>query len=217
MDEVAYRHLRLAYPYLSPLFDDVGHRAVPPARNTPVDEAVVKTVIGQMLSSKAAASIHARVVLACDERQCRAWDLPEGLLRTAGLSGRKIRTIREFGEGTVSRADEIRAWPGMPFEDLRRSVSSFWGLSEWTAAILAIFHLGHVDVLPLSDGSITRAIKLVEGSLLDTARFDPEAARPYGTYLSMALWASLDDGFWKRLAVASGGVVGEAGLEPAKA
>ncbi|WP_091860147.1 DNA-3-methyladenine glycosylase family protein [Bosea robiniae] len=213
MDDAAFRHLRQAYPFLAPLFDDVGHRPVPLPQNTPVDEAVVKTVIGQMLSSKAAASIHARVVVACDERQCRAWDLPENLLRTAGLSGRKIRTIQEFGAGTVIRAEEIRAWPEMAFDDLRRSVSSFWGLSEWTAAILAIFHFGHVDVLPLSDGSIARAIKLIEGSLSKDARFDPEAARPYGTYLSMALWASLDDGYWKRSSM----VVGEAGLEPAKA
>lgn len=121
MDDIAYRHLRRAYPYLVPIFDYVGPRPIPTARNTSIEDSVVKTVIGQMLSSKAAASIHSRVVALCGECDCPAWDLPDHLLRSSGLSSRKIRTIREFGEGLVVRVDEIHSWPFMTYEDLRRS------------------------------------------------------------------------------------------------
>lgn len=199
----AYAHLRRVYPFLGPMLDHVGEVAVPVRTAVPVEDAVIKIVIGQMLSGKAARSIHERVLLACSEAGCRAWELPDETLRGAGLSGRKVRTIREFAAGMTARADEIERWPDMPFPELRRSVSSFWGLSDWTASILAIFHFGHPDVLPLSDGSIVRAIRYVEHHLMQGQdRFVVDLASPYGTYLSMALYASLDEGFWKsRLSV----------------
>jgi len=193
----AYAHLRQVYPFLVPLFDHVGDVPVPTRTSGTVDDAVIKIVIGQMLSGKAARSIHERVLQACAAAGCPAWELPDETLRSAGLSGRKVRTIREFAAGMTTRADEIAQWPTMPFQDLRRSVSSFWGLSDWTASILAIFHFGHPDVLPLSDGSIVRAIKYVEQHLMPPdERFVVDLASPYGTYLSMAFYASLDEGFW---------------------
>ena len=83
----------------------------------------------------------------------------------------------------------------MTFPELRRSVSSFWGLSDWTASILAIFHFGHADVLPMSDGSIVRAIRYVEQHLMPPdERFAADLASTYGTYLSMAFYASLCKG-----------------------
>ena len=206
----AYAHLREVYPFLGPLLDHVGEVAIPAPASVPVEDAVIKIVIGQMLSGKAARSIHDKVLLACSQAGCKAWDLPDETLRAAGLSGRKVRTIREFAAGMSCRADEIAQWPSMSFPDLRRSVSSFWGLSDWTASILAIFSFGHPDVLPLSDGTIVRVIAYVEQHLMPTGeRFDIERASPYGTHLSMAFYASLDEGFWKqRLAERRAGAEG---------
>lgn len=203
MEAEAYAHLRKVYPFLVPLLDHVGHVPLPTGTSGTVDEAVIKIVIGQMLSGKAARSIHERVLVACAQAGCAAWELPDDTFRAAGLSGRKVRTIREFAAGMTTRADEIAQWPSMSFQDLRRSVSSFWGLSDWTASILAIFHFGHPDVLPLSDGSIVRAIRYVEQHLLPPdERFVVDLASPYGTYLAMAFYASLDEGFWTALAQA---------------
>lgn len=103
----AYAHLRRVYPFLSPLLDHVGEVAIPVRVPVPVEDAVVKIVIGQMLSGKAARSIHERALLACDRGGCRAWELPDETLRAAGLSGRKVRTIREFAAGMNTRADEV--------------------------------------------------------------------------------------------------------------
>lgn len=197
MEAEAYAHLRKVYPFLAPLLDHVGNVAIPVRTPVTVEDAVIKIVIGQMLSGKAARSIHERVLVACAQAGCQAWELPDDTLRAAGLSGRKVRTIREFAAGMTERASEISQWPSMPFHDLRRSVSSFWGLSDWTASILAIFHFQHLDVLPLSDGSIQRAIRNVERYLLPSGGvFSTDIASPYGTYLAMAFYASIDDGFW---------------------
>lgn len=74
-------------------------------------------------------------------------------------------------------------------------VRKHWGLSDWTAEMLAIFHFGHGDVFPSADGTIKRAVGLVRNHIDPDS--DPELARPHRTTLAHALWASIDCGYWK--------------------
>jgi len=64
-----------------------------------------------------------------------------------------------------------------------------WGLSNWSASILAIFYFGFEDVYPENDGSIRRVTRLLEQKGIT---FDPEQASPYRSYLALYLWEILD-------------------------
>lgn len=192
------QHLRLAYPQLTPFFDVIGSVAPPAPSELPVADAVIRYIVGQMLSAKAAATIHSRVLSVSEAFKCRPWQLDDSQLLECGLSRRKTRAIREFGLVYDTRPGEIESWRSMPYPSLQQEIRPFWGISDWTAAMLAIFHFGHSDVLPLKDSSISRVIAMIEARFLSgKGSFDPKPSSPFGTHLAMIFWASIDRGYWK--------------------
>lgn len=156
-------------------------------------DAVVQVVVGQMLSGKAAASIFARVQTAAKLANCRTWELPDATLRECGLSRRKVRAIREFSDRLTAQPTLTRRWARLSPDAFVQEVSTLWGMSTWTAAILALFHLAHEDVFPEGDGSLQRAVQIVnKNSGRKAAALDFERASPYRSYLALYLWKALD-------------------------
>lgn len=192
----AYTHIRAELPALDPLIGATGEVALPPMSKEPVADALVRIVAGQMLSRFAAQSILGRMRAAAERVGCGPlYCLPEDELRACGLSGRKAKTIALVAEMAGAEPERLESWRSLPFDELRRDVSRVWGLSDWSASVLAIFHFGHADVFPLSDGSLVRAIRLVERQLLPAGeRLSHSAASPYRSYLALTLWTGLDDG-----------------------
>ena len=150
-------------------------------------EAVVRVVCGQMLSRKAARSNYDRLVrLAGEEGLEGTWLLEESSPRKAGLSGGKANTIRLIGQRYADDASQYLIWPQLDWPGLRNKVNSERGLSDWSAATLAIFHFGHEDVFPEGDGSSQRCCAAMS-SITPRKCIDIEAAVPYRSYLALAL------------------------------
>lgn len=191
----AYTHIRANLPPLERLIDVTGEVPVPQSDAEPVPDALVRIVAGQMLSRMAAQSIVRRMAEAAERLECGPlYRLPEEELRASGLSGRKARTIALIREIADAEPERLENWRKLPFEELATEVSGIWGLSNWSASVLGIFHFGHPDVFPLSDGSLVRAIRLVEQ---ETGPLEFDAAAPYRSYLALTLWAALDNGHLK--------------------
>lgn len=190
---LAYSHIHTNLPELRDLLDVVGVQQMPQSLDVDLAEALGKIVIGQMLSGSVADVIYKRVQKKlCDQGGRYVWDLLPDDLIACGLSRRKIKTFQEFGNSFQAAPEIIMAWHHMGFEELRKSVCEYWGLGEWSAAMLAIFHLGIIDVFPASDGSLFRAIEILQrrGAIIK-----PELASPYRSYLCLYLWAGLDRGY----------------------
>lgn len=188
-------HLISSYPELADLIDQVGLIPQLQADEVPVAEAITRIVVGQMLSRSAARSIYARVEAMRDAAGAEgSWRLSASQLASAGLSRRKVRTIKEFGERYDKRPLHFEQWRNMKFEDLALEVENCWGLSHWSASILALFYFADADVFPASDGSIRRVTALLQSKQIIGQDFDSEAARPYRSYLALYLWAILDRG-----------------------
>ncbi|MCE8526862.1 DNA-3-methyladenine glycosylase 2 family protein [Ruegeria pomeroyi] len=193
---IGIKYLREGYPKLRPMLDTVGPVELPKPKPVHLPEAVVTIITGQMLSNAAASAIVNRLFQASSD--CGAEELfaiPEENLLKCGLSRRKVKSIKEFGAVYCKEPDRYREWPALSYEDLREEVCRHWGLSDWTAEMLAIFHFGHEDVFPTADGTIKRAVSLVRLHL--DPDFSPDNARPHRTALARALWASVDKGYWK--------------------
>jgi DNA-3-methyladenine glycosylase II len=112
-------------------------------------------------------------------------------MKSAGVSGYKARAITEFSEALKREPNRFRNWAALDYEALCLDVSSLWGLSKWSASILALSHFGMVDVWPAEDGSIKRAVSKVREGL--DPSFDPAAGSPVRSYLAKAFWAALDN------------------------
>ena len=193
-EDQAFAHILGCFPELEAAISAVGALSLPSAKQLSVAHAVTRTVIGQMLSRHAARTIYERVEkLSIEKGLDGAWKLSVDELTGLGVSGRKARTITEFGQKYDQAPAAYEAWRQMPHEDVVREVSSHWGLSTWSADILSIFYFGFEDVFPEKDGTIQRAVSIINESHYADAPFDPYKASPYKTYLSLYLWQMIDE------------------------
>jgi DNA-3-methyladenine glycosylase II len=194
------RHLQSCYPDLADLLGGITTVPKLRRRDLPLPEALVRVVAGQMLSAQAAATIYERVrSRAQADRLAGSWLLGHDSLRSCGLSGSKARTICDIAAHVGSDAAALDHWYGLPPDELMAAIRRFRGLGDWTASIIGLFYVGHEDVFPAADGSIQRAIMLIEERLRPRGqrrkrRFDPDLATPYRSYLAMYLWRALDGG-----------------------
>jgi len=192
-----------ADPVMARLIDD--HHELVKAdlkRERPGDAygALLRSIVGQQLSTKAASTIYGRMLElfgghAPTPRQLLKAD-PEKI-RAAGLSRPKIAYLRDLAEHVEKGTLELEQLPDLPDEEVTAQLTAIKGLGPWTADMFLMFQLGRPDVLPVGDQGIRRAVK-VEYRLRkfpDPKRLEKIAKpwRPYRTLACLYLWSSLDN------------------------
>jgi DNA-3-methyladenine glycosylase II len=161
--------------------------------------ALVRAIVGQQLSSKAARTIYERLIevfgghtptpkelLAVDPR----------LIRAAGLSNAKVAYLRDLAEHVEDGELELDRLRELPDDEVSAQLIAIKGLGQWTVDMFLIFHLGRPDVLPVGDLGIRRAVQVHYGlDELPTPvelRSIAEPWRPYRSLACLYLWTSLD-------------------------
>jgi DNA-3-methyladenine glycosylase II len=173
------------------------------ARGRPADHygALVRAIVGQQLSTKAARSIYLRLTERFDGRtptpeQVLA-DEPEELRAAAGLSRAKVGYLRSLAEHVISGELELERLDELDDETVTAELVAVKGLGIWTAHMFLMFHLQRPDVLPVGDLGIRRAIERAYDldDLPDAATIEriAEPWRPYRTLACRYLWRSLDN------------------------
>ena len=161
---------------------------------------LMRSIVGQQLSTKAAATIYGRVLELFGKHTPTPKQLlkadPEKL-RAAGLSRAKVAYLRDLAEHVEDGALELERLPDLPDEEVAAQLTAIKGLGQWTADMFLMFHLGRPDILPVGDQGIRRAIQVEYGlrKLPDAKRMQKIAKpwRPYRTLASLYLWSSLDN------------------------
>ena len=162
--------------------------------------ALLGSVISQQLSTKAAATIHGRVLELFDGRTPTPAELlavePERL-RACGLSGRKVEYVRDLATHVESGELELDRLDELSDEDVVAEITAVRGFGRWSAEMFLMFFLARPDVLPVGDLGIRRAVELAYG--LDELPGPEELTklgepwRPHRTLACMYLWESLDN------------------------
>jgi DNA-3-methyladenine glycosylase II len=155
-------------------------------------------VVNQLISSKAADTIWARIEAAAEKAGgLEQFLVPErqALLRSCGLSGAKTRTL--LGLGQAARDGWLAGVFSTQDEKIRRqSLKSLWGIGDWSCDMLALFYFHDEDVMPLGDASVQRALWLLEG--IDPKDRERQGAltapaAPWRSILCLYLWNYLDN------------------------
>ena len=159
---------------------------------------LMRTVVGQQLSAKAAATIFDRLLALFGGRTPTPAELlavePEEL-RAIGLSGRKVEYVRDLAGHVESGELELDRLGALEDEEVIAEITAIRGFGLWSAQMFLIFHLERPDVLPTGDLGIRRAVQVEYGldELSDhyelTAIAEPW--RPQRTLASIYLWESL--------------------------
>ena len=199
MHRKAIKHLRTADPALGAVIDRVGtFKLVPRAEGSHFDH-VVRSIVGQQLSGKAAQTIYQRVLDLKSGRAPTPADflkIPVAKLRAAGLSGRKTEYIKELAQRTHEGSLAILKIHEMEDAAVMETLVSVRGIGPWTAQMVLMFRLGRPDVFPELDLGVQKAIqKLRRMRKLPTPKQMTkigELYAPYRTYAAWYLWRSLE-------------------------
>lgn len=172
-------------------------------------ETLLRAVVGQQISVKAAAAVWARFGALVGEelRAGVVLGLRDEQLRAAGLSMQKVKYIRGICAGFEDGTVHPGLWEGMADAAIVAELVKLPGIGRWTAEMFLIFHLLRPDVLPLDDLGLLKGFERLYGPVRGIAGLEgmkrwkvvaaaldkrAESWRPYRTVGTWFLWRSLD-------------------------
>jgi len=164
-------------------------------------ESLMEAIAYQSISGKAAATIYTRVKALSGSGKTptphEMLQLKKPALRKAGLSGAKIRAMKDLAQktidGIVPTHDEALK---LSDEELVERLVSVRGIGAWTVEMFLIFRLGRPDVLPIHDLGVQKGWSVAYGKKhkprpKELLAFG-ERWRPYRTVASWYLWRAFE-------------------------
>jgi len=195
----ASRLLARRDPVLRDLMRAQGPCGLAARLHTDPFKALIRAIVGQQLSAKAAATIFSRF-----ERLFEAFPtpsqvlaVPDDRLRAVGLSSQKLGYLRDLCTRIEEGRLPLDVLDRMDDEAVIEALTQVKGVGRWTAEMFLIFRLQRPDVLPLGDLGIVKAVqrayKLRKAPSPDRLTRIGEAWRPYRSVACWYLWASLNN------------------------
>jgi DNA-3-methyladenine glycosylase II len=162
-------------------------------------KALIRAIVGQQLSAKAAATIFSRFEALFDAfpTPLQVLAVPDDRLRGVGLSSQKLGYLRDLCRRIVEGELPLDVLDRMDDEAVIEKLTQVKGIGRWTAEMFLIFRLQRPDVLPVGDLGIVRAVqrayKLRKAPSPDRLTRIGEVWRPYRSVACWYLWASLNN------------------------
>jgi DNA-3-methyladenine glycosylase II len=188
----ARRHLVLHDPVLARIVEQVGSCGLRPGTNDHLFDGLVRAIVSQQLSAKAAGTIYRRVcALAGSGRPDPGAIavLEREALREVGLSTRKAEYVIDLARRVQSGALHLDGLAALDDEHAMARLTAIRGIGRWTAEMVLIFLLHRLDVLPVDDVGLQRAVQRAYrlGRRPSPARLT-RLAEPWRPWRSVACW-----------------------------
>jgi DNA-3-methyladenine glycosylase II len=195
-------HLRVADPILRQVIDEVGVDGLgDPRAGRPDDSygALVRSIVGQQLSTRAAPAIYARLEDRFGGRPPMPHEVladdPDQLRTAAGLSHAKVAYLRSLAEHVLDGSLDLDQLDRLSDDEAMAALVAVRGIGRWSAQLFLMFHLGRPDVVAAGDLGIRRAVmiryELPELPAPAAVEKIAEAWRPYRTLGCRFLWRLL--------------------------
>ena len=176
---------------LGEVIDQVGHveREVDPD----LFSAVVHHIVGQQISTKAQATIWARMRERLGEVNARTVAAADtAALQSVGVSLRKAEYIQDFAGKVNSGAFDLQRVAALPDSEAIEALVALKGVGVWTAEMILLFCLQRPDIFSFDDLAIQRGLRMVyHHRKIDRKLFEKYRRRfsPYCSVASLYLWA----------------------------
>jgi DNA-3-methyladenine glycosylase II len=161
-------------------------------------ETLVNAIVSQQLSTKVANTILGRFrALYAPARFPRPGDVlrtPDENLRATGMSNGKVSFIKDLAAKTEDGSLKLARLSRMSDEEVIEMLVKVKGIGVWTAHMFLIFSLGRLNVLPVGDLGIRKAIQTAYqfDELPNAVQIERVAEergwRPYCSVASWYLW-----------------------------
>ena len=195
----ARRVLARRDPILRDLMRRHGPCGLAESQHTDPFVALLHAIVSQQLSTKAAATIAGRVEALMEGKPTpsRVATVSDPQLRAAGLSGQKVKYLRDLCGRIDAGTLPLDALDHMPDDQVIDALTQVKGIGRWTAEMFLMFRLHRPDVLPVGDLGIVKAVQRAYRlrKVPSPARLLRlgESWRPYRSVACWYLWASLDN------------------------
>jgi len=191
----AVKHLAVADLRLAVIIKSIGACEIK-LRKDPF-QSLVETIIYQQLAGGAADAIYGRFVKIYRRfpRPSQLLATKDARLRAAGLSSRKIEYLKDLATRVSDGRLKLGLLPEMPDEEVIEQLEKVKGIGRWTAEMFLIFCLGRLNVLPVGDLGLRKAMqKAYSLTELPSPENMRTIAQPWNPYCSIATWY-----MWKSL------------------
>jgi DNA-3-methyladenine glycosylase II len=186
----AQRHLARRDPVLKRLIRTIGPCTLRPETNRFL--ILVRSIISQMISTRAALSVFSRVEALLGEDGVTVASLAatdEDRLRGAGLSRHKARALRDLAERIQSGELPLDRLHELTDAEVISYLTPVHGIGRWTAEMFLIFGLGRLNVLPVGDFGLRAGVQEhYELDALPPPGVLRDLARKWDPYCSVATW-----------------------------
>tara|TARA_E500000178_G_scaffold50485_1_gene45917 strand:- start:783 stop:1418 length:636 start_codon:yes stop_codon:yes gene_type:complete len=198
----AIRYLSEVDPILCEIIKKNQHQVLI-SKNNPFN-TLIKSIIGQQISVKAAQSIYLRLleVLKHEISPTEIKEINKENLREIGLSRQKIEYIHNISDYFINNP---KITSNLYFltaskDEIYNNLIKIKGIGEWTIEMFFIFYVTLPDILPLKDIGLINAIKRA----YNLVNLDKETQhqnilnisnkwKPYRTVATWYLWQMIDD------------------------
>ena len=196
----ASQALAQADPALGDAIARIGPPEIRFGRGRTVFESVLRSVVYQQLSGKAAGTIYGRVLALFRD----GTPTPEAMLaldvetlRGAGLSRAKAAAALDLAGKTLDGTlPDAAALAQMDDDEVARRLVAVRGVGPWTAQMVMLFDLGRPDVWPTGDLGVRRGVQFLDGlpELPDVSYLKGRAMvwKPWRSVAAWYLWRVAD-------------------------
>jgi len=166
----------------------------PPERTGSRDSmSLARIIVGQQLSTKAAAAINQRLADLLGEAQyAKIPKLEDEALRAVGLSRPKIRYLRALTEAVLTGGLPFDDFDAMSDDQVVDCLTALPGFGRWSAHMYLLFNLQRPDVWPTGDLAVRVGVSRMLGSSERLSEAELEQAgevwRPYRSAVALLAW-----------------------------
>jgi DNA-3-methyladenine glycosylase II len=187
-------------PILATLIRQHGPCRIAEALRVDHFSALVRAIIFQQLSTKAASTIHGRLVAMLPDARVTpdaVAAISEERFRSVGVSRQKAMYLRDLCEKLACGDVQLEDVERLDDETVIAALTRVKGIGRWTAEMFLMFRLHRPDVLPVGDLGIQTAVQKAYGlrkrPTPDRLRQLAEPWKPYRSIACWYLWRSLDN------------------------
>ena len=152
--------------------------------------AMVRALVSQQLSTKAADTIHTRVLRLVPTLSAEHLLTVDPVdLRTAGLSGQKVSYLRDLADRATDGRLDLSSLHQKSDDEVIEAIVAVKGFGRWSAQMFLMFCLHRPDVLPTGDLGIVKGMQGILGmKRRPSERTMERAAKAWQPYRSIACW-----------------------------
>ena len=193
----ARQHFESVDPEFHGLVKALSDPAPPPERTA--FESLSRAIIGQQLSTKAAATIWSRFEAHHGGllSPSSVLNTPQDAHRALGVSCQKHRYLQSLAKHVQAAPADFNDISDWTDADILSRWTEIKGLGKWTVQMHLMFALERPDVFPVDDLGIRRSMERHLGMVVDGPKGDYEKRAhiwgPFRTAASRFLWMLLDN------------------------